>query len=161
MVENIARDLRIEQQTSSTKMSLLPKPSPRVSRVELPAVATFGWQVRMQRNGQKISRFFSDRTYGNAEESYHAARSWRDNTLAEWNAISQARTCNRSSRNISGVVGVSRIRVRASNGTEYEFWQATWCPIPGIRKTARFSILRHGDAVAYQLAIEARQRGVE
>lgn len=142
-------------------MSSLPKPTPRVSRVELPAVATFGWQVRMQRSGQKVSRFFSDRSYGNAEESYRAAISWRDKTVAEWNSIAQARICTRSSRNISGVVGVSRIRVRASNGTEYEFWQATWCPAPGIRKTARFSILRHGDTVAYRLAIEARQRGIE
>lgn len=34
-----------------------------IARIELPAVGTVGWQVRLQRNGQKVSRFFSDRSY--------------------------------------------------------------------------------------------------
>ncbi len=141
-------------------MSQLPQNSYGISRVEIPAAGSYGWQVRMQRNGSKTSRFFSDRTYGGTNNAYAAALDWRDATLAEWQKREQARTCAVSPRNASGVVGVSRIRVRSSRGMEYEFWQATWCPMPGVRKTARFSILRHGDTVAYQLAIEARLRGV-
>lgn len=141
-------------------MSELPQSSYGLSRVEIPVVGTYGWQVRMQRGRCKTSRFFADRSYGGVTAAHAAALEWRDATLAAWSVSEQARTCSVSARNASGVVGVCRIRVRSSQGMEYEFWQATWCPTPGVRKAVRFSILRHGDAAAYQLAIEARTRGV-
>ena len=77
-------------------------------------------------------RASDDRSHGSARESYEAARRWRDRLIARLQReASAARVCQRSSRNSSGVVGVSKVAVSASNGETYYFWQATWCPQPG------------------------------
>lgn len=131
-----------------------------IARIELADVGSFGWQVRMQYRGQKVSRFFSDRLHDNAMGSLQAARQWRDDQWARWQAEERPRVCQSSTRNASGVVGVSRVTVRSGNGGLYHFWQATWCPAPGQRQSVRFSIRKYGDEVAYHLAIEARQNGV-
>jgi hypothetical protein len=132
-----------------------------IARIELVAVGSFGWQVRLQFRGQKVSRFFADRTYGGIEFSLHAARSWRDAQWEAWNVAASPRVCEPSSRNASGVVGVSRVVVKSSNGVEYHFWQATWCPAPGLRQSIKFSIKKYGDHAAYQLAIQARRSGID
>lgn len=132
-----------------------------IARIELVAVGSFGWQVRLQFRGQKVSRFFADRTHGCAEAGLMAARAWRDEQWESWQVAAMPRVCEASSRNASGVVGVSRVVVKASNGVEYYFWQATWCPSPGQRQSIKFSIKKHGDQAAYRLAIEARRSGID
>lgn len=132
-----------------------------IARIELVAVGSIGWQVRLQFRGQKVSRFFSDRSFGGAEGALMAARAWRDEQWQAWRVSVMPRVCETSSRNASGVVGVSRVVVRASNGVEYHFWQATWCPAPGQRQSIKFSIKKHGDHAAYRLAIEARRSGID
>lgn len=141
-------------------MSDIPAKTYGLARVEIPSVSSFGWQVRMQRRGEKSSRFFSDANHGGTEPAYAAALAWRDAMLAEWQRSERARICEISARNASGVIGVSRVVVRASNGAEYLFWQATWCPSPGVRKSVKFSVKKHGDEVAFRLAIEARNNGI-
>lgn len=131
-----------------------------IARIELAEVGSFGWQVRMQCRGQKVSRFFADRIHGNAMASLQAARQWRDAQWAAWQEHQRPRVCQSSARNASGVVGVSRVMVKSGNGVIYHFWQATWCPAPGQRQSVKFSIRKYGDSVAYQLAINARQSGV-
>lgn len=131
-----------------------------IARIELAGAGSFGWQVRMQCRGEKASRFFSDSVHGGAIASLLAARQWRDALWQSWQVEPRPRVCQTSVRNVSGVVGVSRVIVRSTNGNVYHFWQATWCPAPGQRQSVKFSIKKYGDAVAYQLAIEARQSGV-
>jgi len=131
-----------------------------IARIELPSVGSHGWQVRLQCRGEKVSRFFSDRTHGGMMASLLAARQWRDEQREFWSSVQRPRVCQASPRNASGVVGVSRVIVRAQSGAIYHFWQATWCPASGQRQSVKFSIKKYGDAVAYQLAIEARQSGV-
>jgi hypothetical protein len=132
-----------------------------IARIELVAVGSFGWQVRLQFRGQKVSRFFADRTHGGAEAALMVARAWRDEQWQSWQVTTMPRVCETSSRNASGVVGVSRVVVKASNGVEYHFWQATWCPAPGQRQSVKFSIKKHGNEIAYRLAIEARRSGID
>ena len=141
-------------------MRPIPSENHGIARIELASVGSYGWQVRMQSGGEKVSRFFSDRQHGGPRASLAAARNWRDQQWARWHAIPKPRVCDSSVRNASGVVGVSRVMVRSANGTVYHFWQATWCPAPGQRQSVKFSIKKHGDQVAYQLAIEARMTGV-
>lgn len=142
-------------------MKQTPRENYGIARIELFSVGTVGWQVRMQRRGKKVSRFFSDGAHGGAAAALQSAREWRDAQLRDWQQSERPRTCEVSARNASGVVGVSRVVVRASNGATYFFWQATWCPAPGQRQSVKFSIKKHGDQTAYQLAIEARKMGVE
>ncbi|MGD1978991.1 MAG: hypothetical protein PVJ98_06350 [Akkermansiaceae bacterium] len=130
-----------------------------LARIDLPGVGTHGWQVRLQRQGKRYAKYFADNNWGGSRASYHAARQWRDGLLKRLDEAEQIRVCRPSSRNQSGVVGVSRVSV-SSNGTVYEFWQATWSPAPGRRRTVKFSIRRYGDRKAFRLAVSAREEGV-
>ena len=130
-----------------------------LARIDLSGVGTHGWQVRLQRQGKRYARFFGDGVWGGAHKSYRAAREWRDALLQKLENQEQIRTCRTSSRNQSGVVGVSRVSV-STNGATYEFWQATWSPEPGRRRTVKFSISRYGERKAFRLAVSAREEGV-
>jgi hypothetical protein len=139
----------------------MPDDTYAIARIDLPGAGTHGWQVRLQRRGLKYGKFFADRLHGGARNSYRAARLWRDSLVERLvEHASGPRVCLKSSRNSSGVVGVSKVAVAARNGETYYFWQATWCPEPGQRRCVKFSILRHGDRQAFRLAVEARREGV-
>jgi len=129
-------------------------------RLDQPRTGTYGWQVRLQRGGVKYARYFADRGCGGPEGSLAKACAWRDELLAGFAELERARICRSSQRNSSGVIGVSRITVQVANGAEYHFWQASWSPEPGRRRCIRFSVKRHGDKVAFRLAVEARQQAV-
>jgi hypothetical protein len=138
-----------------------------ISRIDLPASGTHGWQVRLQRRGVRFQRYFGDRTWGGKRAALQRARQFRDRVLArleqrEENDAGDRRVRSHSAtvRNRSGMVGVARVRNRSANGVYYESWQATWSPAPGRRKSVRFSILRYGDEEAFQLACEARRAAV-
>ncbi|BCX50166.1 hypothetical protein HAHE_40740 [Haloferula helveola] len=132
-----------------------------IARIDLPSASTHGWQVRLQRRGEKFGKYFADRQCGGSRASYRAAKAWRDALVERLKEQDQApRICLKSARNSSGVVGVSKVAVSASNGETYYFWQATWCPEPGQRRCVKFSIRRHGDRKAFRLAVEARREGV-
>lgn len=130
-----------------------------IARIDLPGVGTHGWQVRLQRQGKRYARFFGDGVWGGAARAYEAAREWRDELLRQLKTVERIRTCRTSNRNQSGVVGVSKVTV-ATNGATYEFWQATWSPEPGRRRTVKFSISRYGERQAFRLAVAAREEGI-
>jgi len=136
-------------------------PNYAITRIDLPSQGTHGWQVRLQRRGVKYAKFFSDRKSECPDEALFKARKWRDELIEEVTREEQARICRTSKRNSSGVVGVSKIKVLAANGTIYEFWQATWSTEPGMRRTVKFSVKRHGNEMAFQLAVEARNQGIQ
>ena len=135
----------------------MPQDSPNyaIARIDLPGAGTFGWQVRLQRRGLKYAKFFADNVHGNSELALDTARAWRNNLLDRLDNEDRARICQRSQRNSSGVVGVSKVTV-VTKGIQYVFWQATWTPQAGKRKCVKFSIKRHGDSVAFELAVSAR-----
>jgi hypothetical protein len=134
-------------------------PNYAITRIDLPSAGTHGFQVRLQRRGVKYGKFFADRVHGQAQLALQAAREWRNALLEQ--ITDRARICERSQRNSSGVVGVSKITVVAANGNSYQFWQATWSPAPGQRRCVKFSIKRYGHHRAFELAVEARTEGVE
>lgn len=130
-----------------------------IVRMERPANGTFGWQVRLQRRGVKFAKYFADRGFGGPEAALTAARSWRDEVMRQCAVDDRARICQRSARNSSGVVGVSKITVIGANGASYFFWQATWYRATGERAMVRFSVKRFGEKQAFKLAVLARREG--
>lgn len=130
-----------------------------ITRMERAESSTFGWQVRLQRRGQRYAKYFADRRHGGVQESFEAAKRWRDELLRNFAEDDRARVCSKSSRNSSGVVGVSKVTIAGANGVVYYFWQATWSPAPGQRRSIRFSVKKHGEQEAFRLAVEARQNG--
>lgn len=139
----------------------MPSQSPNyaIARIDLPSAGTHGWQVRLQRRGIKYAKFFADAPLGGKKQSLDSARSWRDELLKRVEAEDRARICQRSTRNSSGVVGVSKVSV-VTNGVRYTFWQATWSPEPGKRRCVKFSIKRYGETQAFELAVRARTEAV-
>ena len=131
-----------------------------IGRIDQPEGSTHGWQVRLQRRGVKYAKYFADRRHGGSEGSYEAALAWRDRLLEHLADEESVRICRRSVRNSSGVVGVCRVAVKAGNGCNYFFWQATWSPEAGVRRCVKFSIQRHGEQRAFEMAVNARSQGV-
>lgn len=130
-----------------------------ITRLAQAGTGTFGWQVRLRRRGVRYAKYFADRSHGGLEEALGAAQEWRDALMRQLAEDEGTRVCARSPRNSSGVVGVAKVVVAGPRGAVYYFWQATWCPSPGKRRSIRFSVRRHGDQAAFQLAVEARREG--
>lgn len=126
--------------------------------------ATHGYQVRMRREKKSFDKFFSDSRFDGKRGSLEAAREYRDKLNVE-NPISRKNlTDKKAPPPSSGVRGVRLEYLTVANGgyeTTYGFWVAQWSPEPGVRKTRRFSVDKYGDAEAFRLAVEAREKGVE
>lgn len=124
-----------------------------------------GWEVRLQRRGKKTEKFFADRRNGGKRGALTAAQTFRDEIEAaatKYTVKELAETP--SSRNQSGMVGVrlhQQKDVRGEFEYYYWYWVAQWTDGRGRRRTRSFSIHQHGDEEAYQLACEARVKGVE
>lgn len=134
-----------------------------ISRLDQESSGTHGWQVRIQRRGVRHGRFFSDAAWGGRSSALETAQRYRDRLIGRAErsggpeTISSRSRVLPDSRNQSGVVGVARIVQRGPDGTEYLFWQANWTTEDGIRRSVRFSILKHGEDTAFELACRARR----
>ena len=93
-----------------------------ISRIDLPEMRSHGWPVRLSRRGMKYSRFFFDRKYGGCDVALGIARKFCDELVTSLPDRERGGTTGKfTRRNISGVVGVSRIIVRTAMA-RYEFW---------------------------------------
>ena len=131
-----------------------------ITRVES-GVVTPGWNFRLRFAGRIESSFFSDRSYGGKKNALVVARMYRDARLKQLGPKDVMRRIGRkSSRNSSGVVGVSRTAIMTTNGKKYICWSAQWPLLSGKHCIRRFSILKFGEKKARQLAIQARNEGL-
>ncbi|MDF1812173.1 MAG: hypothetical protein P1V20_08160 [Verrucomicrobiales bacterium] len=139
-----------------------------ISRLDQESSGTHGWQVRVQREGVRYGRFFSDYEWGGTENALNLAIQFRDKIISHHERISQSPP-DRSlrshqtagARNQSGVVGVTRISQRSAKGDEYHFWQASWTDSEGNRQIVRYSVLKLGDEKAFELACIAREKALK
>ena len=130
-----------------------------ISRIDLPLMKTHGWQVRLRRQGKLFSKFFSDGKHGGVEEALTIARAYRNELIKSLpDPVRAGAEGKMTRRNVSGVVGVSRIVIK-SGLRRYEFWQATWSCDSGVRKRMKFSVRRYGEDRAFELACVARKNG--
>lgn len=135
-------------------------PNYGISRVDIEAKKTHGWQVRLQRKGWRYQKFFADGLFGGEGESRAAAEAMRNELVASLETETRRERAERvTQRNSSGTVGVCRTHA-VKNGKRYPCWQASWSPQPGKRKCVKFFISVHGEKEAKRLAVEARQQGL-
>ena len=128
-----------------------------ISRIDLPLMKTHGWQVRLRRQGKLFSKFFSDSKNGGYESAFLLAKDYRNELIKKLpDPVRSGAEGKLTRRNVSGVVGVSRIVIKSGN-RKYEFWQATWSSGGGVRKRVKFSVKRYGEARAFELACVARK----
>lgn len=123
-----------------------------------------GWEVRIQRRGERFNRFFSDSTHGGKRKALEKARECRDEQEAKYPVFTRQEIADRtSSRNSSGVRGV-RFRIttvkKAGRTYTYEHAEAAWSPEPGkvIKKT--FPVATYGREKAWDMAVSARREAL-
>ena len=125
-----------------------------ITRVDHEASRTHGYNVRVQWQGERRSKFFSDRLYGDRLGALAAALDWRNAVERELNKPRTERQVVGIVYSSSGIPGVRRIR---EGQTEY--YEATWGTTAGKQARTKYSIARHGEERALQLASRARARG--
>lgn len=107
--------------------------------------ATHGWLVRARRQGNRVSKFFSDKKYGGREAAlYENAIPYRDSLLAELPEPEDAARKSAEARSRSGVVGLNLTFKDIGNGTKKPYVQISWMDAHGRRKAASYSAEKWG-----------------
>ena len=112
------------------------------------------WRVNIARRGVRIDRNFSVFSYGTSAIALQAAMAFRDEVLERVKPLSLAEYCTIvKSHNTSGIPGVRR----TNDGS----WRMR-LKLPDGREASRlFSVTRHGEQGAFELAIQARAEALE
>ena len=146
-----------------------------IVRIEIPEIedrikrrrATYGWQVRMRRQGQSYTQFFNDNHFGGKEGALKAAqywRTWRDASLTKTDPR-EAIEKSRQTRSQFGVPGLRVLLVDVGGGSYKPYLQASW-PVKDAsgkvkRKRKMFSLEKHEPKKAVvklcQMLVKARQ----
>lgn len=107
--------------------------------------STHGWLVRARRQGNRISKFFSDKKYGGRDKAlYEHAIPYRDDLLAELPEPDDAARRSAEARSQSGVVGLNLTFKDIGNGTKKPYVQVSWMDRAGKRKAASYSAEKWG-----------------
>lgn len=123
------------------------------------------WHVNIQRAGITYSKVFSDSRFGGPEQALVAARQYRDQLLKEVQPLMRkvkAQTVKSNCRSgVPGVVLEDRF-VKQKYGTyRVTAWKAQVQLAPHKFKQRSFSIKKYGEQMAFELAVQARQRLLE
>jgi hypothetical protein len=124
-----------------------------ITRFDHPAKHTYGYFVRIQWKGERRAKFFSDNVYGDRLAALDAALEWRNKTEKELGKPRTDRLVIGTTESSSGIRGVRR---REEGHTVY--YEATWVTTIGKLGRTRFSVNRHGEKRALQLARKAREQ---
>ncbi len=133
---------------------------PGITRFELDTSRSHGYLVRICRNGNKSSEFFSDQKYGGKRNAKRMAKQRYSELCEQLGPANHQPTKGLvTKRNTSGTVGVHiahSIDSRWKN-CEYTSYCASWIAANGDRQKISFSWNKHGELAAYELACLARK----
>lgn len=134
-----------------------------ISRIDQPDKHNHGWFVRVTRKGKTYSMFCADKKCGGKAKALAEAKKCHKLLLEKYPPMSRkdfAQIQRRPNKSGSGIVGVTRL-TKMVRGKKYHFWQATWSPSRGNIHKKAFSISKHGEEKAKQLAIQTRKKGLK
>ena len=137
-----------------------PSKTPGICRIDQPSHRTHGFFVRVQRGGKIHSGFFTDLSCGGKRRALLAAQWFLrqiQRRLGKMDRKAWAKIVRRRGR--SGIYGVQRVIDRKSKPWR-KYWRAIWSPKPYVVRKRQFSIRKHGEEGARQLAIRARRAGL-
>ncbi len=133
-----------------------------ISRIDNDLKGMHAWIVTVMRQGEIVTRPFSDGVYGGNKEALAAAIAYRDSVLAQHSQFEhQLWVRSRLRRNnVSGIPGVGRYEGFASRKAKHRtaFWLASWIDEEGRSRKRKFSVSKYGERHAKQLAIAERER---
>lgn len=132
-----------------------PRPNYGITRIDQPEKKNHGYYVRITHKGKGHQKYFPDKASGGKAKALKAAKEHRDALLKKMPKYKQAAAAKKARRiKQSGVKGVTHVISRATNGKNYEYWQAAWT-VGKKRKTSKFSISRYGNKKALEMAVTA------
>lgn len=127
-----------------------------ISRIDQPQKKNHGFYVRITHKGKTTQKYFPDKASGGKTKALKLAKEFRDKVVAKLpKAKREAATQKRRIVKKSGVIGVTHVVSKSPAGKTYEYWQAAW-EAEGKRKTAKFSVTKHGNKKALELAKDAK-----
>ncbi len=101
---------------------------------------THGWQVRVRRGGDRLSKFFADARHVGSEGALEAAISYRDALLEK---LPPPDSTPRKAWSNTGVVGLS-VRKKEDDDDGPSIVQLNWVSADGKRKGASYSVEKWG-----------------
>jgi hypothetical protein len=135
-----------------------PRPNYGITRIDQPEKKNHGFYVRITHLGKTHQKYFPDKSSGGRAKALRLAREHRSRLLSKMPRAKQEAAARKPRKILrSGVVGVTHVVSRGSNGKNYEYWQAAWIDPNGKRRTAKYSIGRYGKETALELAKRARK----
>jgi hypothetical protein len=138
-----------------------PRPNYGITRIDQPEKKNHGFYVRITHRGKNFQKYFPDKSLGGKPKALKAAKEFRDSLLKKMPKAKQEAAAKKRRRiKRSGVTGVTHVVSKSPKGTVYEYWQAAWADADGRRRTAKFSIARHGEGKALEMAKKARRDGL-
>jgi len=135
-----------------------PRPNYGITRIDQPEKKNHGYYVRITHRGKTHQKYFPDKASGGKTKALELAKEHREKLLSKMPRAKQEAAARKPRRiQKSGVIGVTHVVSRGSNGRDYEYWQAAWVDSKGSRRTAKYSIGRYGSKKALELAEKARK----
>jgi len=131
-----------------------------ITRVDNPAKRQHGWQVTIARRCVRYQRFFPDVLCRGRHRALRSAKKFRDEMAPEPLLSRQDYGAIVRKSNNSGYPGVCRTLVTNKKGNQSAVWLAFWPKGGGKTGRAKFSIAKHGEGLAFQLAVKARQEAL-
>ena len=127
-----------------------------ITRYDIEDQGTYGFMVRISREGNHINEFFSDKNNGGKRKALESARK-RYRQLKRKLPPPQTTKGVRTRRNRSGVVGVHLAKCESVYGEEYSSYCASWKTTNGKRSKLSFSFKKYGKKKAWELACLSRE----
>ncbi len=132
-----------------------------ITRFELETGHTYGFMVRISRQGKQVNQFFSDKSYGGKKKAKAAAEARYQELVKELGPANTRPTKNvLTHRNSTGRVGVHVAHSKESRWPGCEYWAycASWITEDGKRCKISFSWNKYGKKKAWELACLAREK---
>ncbi|MCH8569591.1 MAG: hypothetical protein LAT67_15060 [Balneolales bacterium] len=116
-----------------------------ISRIDQNEKNTFGWFVRIRRDGRQVSKFFSDGKFDGKDKALKAAIEFRDKHIQEWEnyAKNHDRPMHVGTKSNIGHNGISYTQKRKKrNDKEYieHVFSVCYSPVKGVNKNKTFYI---------------------
>lgn len=103
---------------------------------------THGWQVRVRRDGRRLSKFFADARHGGRDGALEAAMDYRDRLLDQ---LPEPDARPRKAWSNTGVVGLSvREKQERKGAGGKTYVQLNWVDGDGRRRGASYSVEKWG-----------------
>ena len=137
-----------------------------ISRIDCERNYTHAWRVSLCRRGKRHVKNFLDKACGGEDSAFIEAKQYRDYLLFKYPPISRKEFCNsKRSNNKTGITGVYKYRktyqLKDKSQRESWYWEANWPDANGESVSKSFAVKRFGEELAKQMAIRARENGMQ